>query len=241
MTIAYVVQKNVLPTRTGNFVYFTEQTFMQAPLYGTAYLADQVTVKHSIITFTTWQLSATWIKSLTRFHDGRQSMRALENQFAGEGNTSQKITKADLLKTSLHYKNEGSLKFEVFLTRCEEMYNIYEQNEERMPMEAQICFIFFKINNAGLEPVIAALKVEIMTNPKGSVTYTMVANHLVIAISFLPENKSRGRAISAIITGGSSKIYDDNGKIKTGIYSNWHSLSPEERKPVGQERSRLGV
>ena len=188
----YVVQKNVLPTRTGTFPDFIEQTIMQAPLHGTAYLADRVTVQHALITFTTGQLSATWIKSLTKFRDGRRSMRALENHFAGEGNTSQKIARAELLKTSLHYKNEGSLKFEVFLTRCEEMYTIYEQNEERMPMEAQIRFLFSKVNNAGLEPVIAALKVEIMTKPKGSVTYTMVANHLATAISALPENKSRG-------------------------------------------------
>ena len=110
-----------------------------------------------------------------------------------------------------------------------------------MPMEAQIRFLFSKVNNAGLEPVIAALKVEIMTKPKGSVTYTMVANHLATAISVLPGNKSRGRVISAINTGGSSKIYDDNGKIKTGTYSDWHNLSPEEKKLVGQERSRLGL
>ena len=128
-------------------------------------------------------------------------MRALENYFAGEGNTSQKIAKAELLKTSLHYKNEGLLKFQVFLTRYEEMYTINDQNEERMPMEAHICFLFSKTNNSGLEPVIAALKVEIMTKPKGSVTYTMVANHLATSISVLPENKSRGRAISAITTG----------------------------------------
>ena len=151
----------VISTRRNvRFSSGTGATIMQAPLHGTAYLADRVTVQHTVITFTTGQLSATWIKSLTRFRDGRRSMRALENHFAGERNTSRKIAKAELLQKSLHYKNEGSLKFEVLLTRCEEMYTIYEHNEERMPMEAQIRFLFSKINNAGLEPVISALKLK---------------------------------------------------------------------------------
>ena len=239
--IVYVVRDNVQPTRTGTFADFIEQTIMQAPLNGTAYLADRVTVQHALITFTTGQLSATWIKSLAKFRDGRRSMEALKNHFAGEGNTTRKIARAEQLKISLHYKNESSLKFEVFLTRCQEMYTIYEQNEETMPMEAQIRFLFSKINNAGLDPVIAALKVDIMTKPKGSVTYTMVANHLATAISALAENKTRGRSISAVTTNGPSKIHDENGKIKTGTYSDWYDLSPQEKKLVGQERSKLGV
>ena len=69
----------------------------------------------------------------------------------------------------------------------------------------------------------------------------MIANHLAAAVSTLPENKSRGRSISAITSGGSSNIRDADGKIKTGTYSNWHELSQEEKNLVGQERSRLGV
>ena len=38
--ILYVVRKNGLPTRTGNFTDFIKQTIMQALLHGTAYLAD---------------------------------------------------------------------------------------------------------------------------------------------------------------------------------------------------------
>ena len=239
--LLYVVRENVLPQRVGAFSDFIEQTIMQAPLAGTAYYADRVTVQHALVSFTTGQLSETWIKSLARFRDGRRSMKALQAHFSGEGNTSRRIERAEQLKTSIHYKNEGSLKFEVFLTRCQEMFGIYEQHEEPMSVEAQVRFLFNKINNAGLESTIAALKVDIMQKPKGSVTYTMVANHLAAAVSALPENKARGRSISAITSGGSSNIRDADGKIKTGTYSNWHELSQEEKKLVGQERSRLGV
>jgi len=36
--------------------------------------------------------------------------------FAGEGNTTQRMELAEQLKIFLHYKNKGSLNFEVFLT-----------------------------------------------------------------------------------------------------------------------------
>ena len=165
--LLYVVRENALPQRVGTFSDFIEQTIMQDPLVGTAYYADSVTVQHALVSFTTGQLSETWIKSLARYRDGCRSMKALQAHFSGEGNTSRLIEQAEQLKTSIHYKNEGSLKFEVFLTRCQEMFGIYEQHEEPMSVEAQIRFLFNKINNAGLESTIASLKVNIMQKPKG--------------------------------------------------------------------------
>ena len=120
------------------------------------------------------------------------------------------------------------------------MFGVYEDHEEKMTPDAQIRFLFSKINNSGLEPSIAALRVDVMQKPKGSVTYTTIANHLASAVSALPENKAKGRAISGL-KAGSSRIHDTDGKIKTGSYSNWHDLLPEEKKLIGQERSRLGV
>ena len=155
-------------------------------------------MQHALIAFTTGQPSATWIKTLALFRDDRSSMKALQAHFSGEGNTTRRIERAEQLKNSIHYKNEGSLKFEVFLTRCQEMFTIYETYEEEMPMEARIYFLFSKIDNAGLEPAMAALKVDIIQKPKGSVTYTMVANHLVSAVSFFPENKARRRSFNTV-------------------------------------------
>ena len=177
---------------------------------------------------------------MTRYRDGHRSMKALRDHFSGEGNATCCIERAEQLKTSLHYKNEGSLKFEVFLTRCQEMFGLYDDHEEAMTHDAQIRFLFFKINNSALEPSIAALKVDLMQKPKGSMTYTTVANHLASAVSALPENKAKGRAISGVKS-DSSRIHDSEGKIKTGSYSDWQDLTPDEKRMVGQERSRLGL
>ena len=43
-------------------------------------------------------------------------MKALRDHFKGEGNATRRIAEAERLHESLHYKNERSLSFEVFLT-----------------------------------------------------------------------------------------------------------------------------
>jgi len=79
-----------------------------------------------------------------------------------------------------------------------------------------------------------------MQKPKGSITYTTIANHLASAVSDLLENKAKGRAIRGLKS-GSSKIHDAEGEIKTGSYADWHDLMSEEKKIGGQERSCLGL
>ena len=46
-----------------------------------------------------------------KYSDGRRSMKALRAHFAGEGNASRNMAKADRLKEHLHYKSERAMSF----------------------------------------------------------------------------------------------------------------------------------
>ena len=91
-------------------------------------------------------------------------MKALRNHFAGEGNASRNKAEADRLMESLHYKSERAMNFEIFLTQCQKMYNIFEKEDEPMPEDAKIRFLFKRVQNQSLQPDIEALKVRQTTN-----------------------------------------------------------------------------
>jgi hypothetical protein len=103
-----------------------------------------------LVSFTMDQPSGDWIKSILHYNNGRRSMKALCNHFAGEGNASRNKAEADRLKESLHYKNERAMTFEIFLTQCQKMYNIYEKEEEGMSKDAKIHFLFKRIQHLAL-------------------------------------------------------------------------------------------
>ena len=77
-------------------------------------------------------------------------MTALRNHFSGEGNATRNMAEAERLRESLHYKNERSMPFERVLTKCQKMYNIYEQEGEPMSEEAKIRFLFKKVVHTDL-------------------------------------------------------------------------------------------
>ena len=57
-------------------------------------------------------------------------MQALRDHFPGEGKYTRRIVEAERMKKSLHYKNERSLSFEMFLTKYQKMFIIYEKEGE---------------------------------------------------------------------------------------------------------------
>ena len=142
--LSYVPRDNEAPDRIGPFADFIEQTIAQAPLNGTNFDADRSTVHQIILSFTTGQLSETWVKPVIRQKNGRADVIALRDHFSGEGNTSRRIGRAEKLKETLHYKNESSMPFETFLTRCQEMFNIFKKYGEGLTPEAKIRFYFPK-------------------------------------------------------------------------------------------------
>ena len=246
--LSYVIREDDAPDQTGPHPDFVDQCVACAPLTGVAYEADRSTVHQALVSFTTGQPSEDWMKPTNRYKDGRRSMKALRDHFSGEGNTIRRVAEAERLSTTLHYKNERSLAFETFLTKCQKMYNIFEKSGEPMTEDAKIRFLFNKVQHSGLQSTVDALKARITTSPVGTITYTTVANHLSTAVSELPEYVSRHRNISATGTsprggggGQEGSVYNSDGSIITGYINNWRELSREDKQVVLDERARLGI
>ena len=244
--LSYVIRENDAPKVNGGpFPDFLAHTVACAPLTGAYYEADKRSVFQMIVSFTTGQASGDWIKATLRHQDGRRSMQALRNHFAGEGNATRNMAEADRLKESLHYKSERSMAFETFLTNCQKMFNIYEKEGEAMPDEAKVRFLFKKVQHRELQPAIAALRAQQTAGT--AITYTMAANHLATAVSELPEYISKNsRNVSGVGTSnsgekGSADIYNSDGSIITGHIPSWRSLTQHDRSIVQAERKRLGI
>ena len=141
--LSYVIRENDNPDHATNYADFVNQTIACAPLNGDYFTADSRTVFQLIVSFTTGQPSNAWINGTIRQADGRTSMQSLRNHFAGEGNTSRSKAEADRLYDSLHYRNERSMSFEIFLTQCQKMFNIFEKEKEPMTDDAKVRFLFF--------------------------------------------------------------------------------------------------
>ena len=242
--LSYVIRMKDNPDAGTAFTSFVEETVAKAPLKGPYFEADRDTVHQSIVSFTAGQNSENWIKKVARFRDGRRTMQALRDHFSGEGNVTRRIAEAERIRDTLQYKNERNLTFETYLTKCEKMYNIFENHDEKMEEDAKIRFLFKNIQHSGLEADIAALKASITTNPAGTITYSTVCNHLSTAVSQLPEFIAKGRNISSVDRDDTSSLscYRDDGTLILDEYlPDWMSYPGDTKKKILSERARLGV
>ena len=85
-----------------------------------------------------------------------------------------------------------------------ETYNICAQHGDVMTEDAKIIFLFKKINHSILEGAIMAVKVNIITEPAGTVIYTTVADHISTAVSELPDYLAKNYRDSGINDDSSS-------------------------------------
>ena len=244
--LSYVIRDNDGPPPDGKvYASFLDETIYCEPLNGSYFDADKQVVHQALISFTAGQPSEDWLKSVARHKDGRRSMQALRDHFSGEGNATRRIAEADRMKKNLHYKNEKSLSFETFLTRCQKMFNIYEKQGEPMLEDAKVRFLFERTQHAGLQGHVQALKASITTGT--AVPYTTAANHLSTAVSELPDYVAAHRKVAGLTTGtgndtGGGGIYNADGSIAADKYiPNWSDLSKEDRLKVMNERKRLGI
>lgn len=240
--LSYVIRENDEPDTTTVFTDFINKTVACAPLNGEHYDADKLTVFNFIVSFTTGQPSGDWVKDSIRFSNGRRSMKALRDHFLGEGNATRSLATAESLRASLHYKNERSMAFETFLTQCQRMFNIFNQENEPMFREAKIRFLFQAIQHKDLLVAVEALRAQ---QTAGShLTYTACCNHLTTAVSQLPEYIQRNRNVSGVKIGAvkTGSIYNEDGTINaTGTIKDWDTLPISDKRLVYKERKRLGV
>ena len=175
---------------------------------------------------------------MKKHKDGRQDIEELRHHFAGEGNASRRIAVAERLRELLHYRNERAMSFEVFLSKAQRMFNIFEAQKEPMTEDAKVRFLIKKCLCPGLKDSVAALKTKISTEAAGTVSFSTAANHLASCVSDLPEYVAKNRTISAIKMAPSSGVKREDGSIHTGYYPNWRSLSKAEKDQVSAERKK---
>ena len=69
----------------------------------------------------------------------RISMKGPRNHFLRGGNTNRNNAKVDQFRDSLHYKNESPISFEIFFTKCHNIYNIFEEEGAQTEEDAKTC------------------------------------------------------------------------------------------------------
>ena len=130
------------------------------------------------------ELAEQWIKDLAPQVNGRRDMEALRNHYGGKGNASRRITTAEKLRESLHYRSERSLPFSTFLDRMQKMFNIFKEEGEQLTENAKVRELFKHVQHTLLQDTVKVLHVRYDLD---GITYREAANHLTAAVSELPE------------------------------------------------------
>ena len=228
------------------------------PLHGAHFRADSRHVHQLLKNYLVAETAEQWIKNLEPHADSCQDMLALREHYSGEGNASRRIATAERMREGLHYKNERSLAFSIFLDRMQKMFNIYEEKGEEFTENAKLRELFKWVQHPELQDTVKALKVRFDME---GIMYTQAANHLTVAVSELPEYHLT-RKVSAsssgtprIRGGGGNNHYSDIKKkggmqapnkgilmsdrsVFTGYYPNWLELSKEDKQRILVSRSK---
>lgn len=248
--LSYIIRDNALPDYALEDELdfdFEQLTIDCAPLTGLVFKTDARKVHQLIHGFVQGEIAETWIKPTERRQNGRIDFQALHAHYGGEGNKSVRIKEAEVLRTTLTYKNERTVSFEKFLTSMQAMFTGFEDNGEVLSNAQKIRLLFQKVQNPVLNNVRNALKVQSDLDVAGTqVTYDFIANSLAAEAASLPEHvpvrqasgvESQGVKDSAPESG----VKGPDGKVFIGYYPNWNSMDKEDKILVTEERKRQGV
>ena len=179
--LSYVVREEEEPGHDRDFGDdFVSEMIACAPLHGAHFRADSRHVHQLLKNFIVAETAEQWIKSLEQHVDGHHDMLALREHYQGKGNASRHIPSAKHMRENLHYKNERSLAFSIFLDRMQKMFNICEKEGEEFTKNGKLCELFKRVQHSQVQETIKALKVRFDME---GLTYTQAANHLMVAVS----------------------------------------------------------
>jgi hypothetical protein len=226
---------------------FEQLTINCAPLTGIVFKTDARKVHQLIHGFVQGETSETWIKPKEKKQNGRLDFQALQAHYGGEGNKSVRIKEAEVLRTTLAYKNERAMSFEKFLTSMQAMFTGFEDNDEVLTNAQKIRLLFQKVQSPSLTQVKSALKVQSDLDVGGStVTYDFIANSLAVEAAslsdYVPNRQASGvDSKGAKDSAPASGVKGQDGTIFTGYYPNWNAIPNEDKVLVYDERKRLGI
>jgi hypothetical protein len=144
--LAYVIRKSELPVEEIDADYSTD-LINRAPLVGPVYQADRRQVHMLITGKVLGEPAAEWIRDIERYKDGRRDITNLTLHYTGEGNVSRRITVAQQLFKTLHYKSERSVPFSKFLIQAQTMFQIYLEEGEEITGPAKLRWLFEKVQH----------------------------------------------------------------------------------------------
>jgi hypothetical protein len=266
--LSYVVRELVEEEDGVVYETFNQRQIGRAPLDGQYYLADSRRVHNLLTGYLQGEQSESWIRNIARHQDGRRDMIALRRHYAGEGNSTRRISDAKRIQTTLHYRSERALPFSKFLDSLQKMFTIFEEENEPLTERAKVDELLTKVQNTSLSAAVAQLRFQLNTE---GVTFTVAANHLNSAVSQTTDYQM-ARKINATNTqerqqgGRGGRGYGRGGRNgggrgrggrfgrghgsskgksatpNTSYYSpsEWSKLSFEERDKIRNERDKKG-
>jgi hypothetical protein len=222
---------------------FLDESVAKVSLTGPQFEADTRTVHEIIETLTSSENATHWLKDIKNKSDGRKDMAALRSHFRGAGNQSRRITSAQGLHATLHYKNERAMKFTDFISKVKEMFDIYQDCGEPQTESAKLRFLWDKVDSATLQIPIEVIKAD-LSRDSTSWTFVTSCDHLAsqIPLDGKPKVKFAASAIDSGKAAEKSNIMKD-GKIFTGTFpgNEWFDLlTKDERDKVSAERRKVG-
>ena len=196
--LSYVVREQENPDHDRDFGDdFVSEMITCALLHGAHFKADSRCVHQLLKNYLVAETAEQWIKNLEPHADSHRDMLALQEHYSGEGNASRRIATAERMREGLHYKNERSLAFSIFLDHMQKMFNIYEEEGEEFTENAKLRELFRLVQYPQLQDTVKALKVRFDME---GITYTQAENHLTAAVLELPEYHLT-RKVSALSSG----------------------------------------
>ena len=206
---------------------------------GHAFREDSRHVHQIVRSLCIGEESESWLKTTKRFQCGKRDVEALCAHYRGAGNSSRQISEGERLRDTLHYKSETAMPFESFLTKCNAMFQIFQDCKEEYTEQMKVRFLLDKTADAPLlQPLRASIQAQTFINPK-LYTFVTAADSLAMVIP----TKKRGRGLGALDSKGSGDTVDrseimKSGKIFTGHYDNPKQLHPEKWALVLKERNK---
>jgi predicted transcriptional regulator len=114
------------------------------------------------------------------------------------GNVTRRLTDADHTYQNLYYKAKKSLSFEKFLNKAQDMWNIYEENNQSYNEVTKIRWLFQQVKSSdeNIISTIAACRHQFWKDDS-CITYAEVAEQIAAAVIEATSTKLT-RSVSAI-------------------------------------------
>jgi hypothetical protein len=257
--LSYVVREFDEPMDPEDDTDYLTTLVHRAPLQGTSYVADRRQVHQLLTGKVLGEQAEEWIRDDKTKQNGRIDFRNLQLHYEGEGNVSRRITQAEALHKSLFYKQERSMKFTVFLSRLQTMFQIYKQEGEDQPESAKIRFLLNRVQAPHLAQTVTNLQYH---NDQGTLTYSFAKNSLMTAVVKSSDFSNNDRTVSSANTsshtsksGGNSKGNSKKGphtkkqgNVKSPPkgdekipYTTWSKLTREQQAVIRKYRDDHGL